>query len=223
MRLEKDKFGRPDLQVVRARDRDQALVFSGALGPAAANLDAVTVDDERAHAAVEVVQPLRQLVKPFLAGVAQLAALLEGGRRIVPPPSSMAHCIGRWQSLARSMDGKLDVGAMAVAGQYQGMPASVSTGWGPSGAPVSTEIRLRLSWSLGASRHVSTSDDLAALPPGAMALAADCLRGRHHLEIDDSELVLVSPPLTEQLSEIDVVLDKMLRLAHELRAGAVYR
>lgn len=229
--LKKDNLGRGELQVLTCRDPEQAAAFVAAIAEPVRRLETATIEDGRTYAAIRAPRSLqsasqredRQVVRNFLASISRLAKQIEGARRIVPPPAPLRDCVGRWQSLARSLDGRLDLGCMAISGQWEGMGVQIDTGWSPSGQPVSTSLRLRTPWWLGDHRRLSTTADIDALPMHCREEARRVLSNGHHLEIADSEMVLVTSPVTEQLSLIEDQLGRLTSLAHRLRTSAVYR
>ncbi|HRI07543.1 MAG TPA: hypothetical protein PKW35_06985, partial [Nannocystaceae bacterium] len=141
-------------------------------------------------------------LRPFVDDLKAIAALLEGLRAQIPPPTAMAALVPAWERAASHLGGHLRPGPMAIVGRADDAAIELRTEWDDAGRPQRTLFELRPAAAID-ERHHPTWHARSGGPPASALPLEPLWSGAHALEIDrDGVRVALDGPLADPLTEL---------------------
>jgi len=141
-------------------------------------------------------------LRPFVDDLKAIAALLEGLRAQIPPPTAMAALVPAWERAASHLGGHLRPGPMAIVGRADDAAIELRTEWDDAGRPQRTLFELRPAAAID-ERHHLTWHARSGGPPASALPLEPLWSGAHALEIDrDGVRVALDGPLADPLTEL---------------------
>lgn len=181
------------------REPAQMEAFARSVGEALARVGLEDIDDDHAvllaREAGLTLGPLRDFVHRAIE-VALLTGVVRGR---IPAPGSMRDAIEAWKTLAKRLDGELELTRMGVVGRFEGDAVEVATEWGVDPEPTGTVLSLTLGDVPRAEQRVSweggqfTVGGREGLPEPCRELLGLLLRGALAFRVMDREIRLTLP------------------------------
>jgi len=168
----------------------------------------VKADDDGASLAVQMALADEEPLAAFVQRAVHTARLFDRAFERIPPPPELAPHEAAWRAFADRLGGRFEPGRGAILDGTVGLErVEIATLW-TDDALDATELRVPL----------GTRIDPAAVSPSARSLAAslEAAPGRK-LTITDDTLALRLPALVPDPTELDPLLESLVRLAQAVR------
>jgi hypothetical protein len=181
------------------REPAQMEAFARAVGEALARVGLEDLDDDHAvllaREAGLTLGPLRDFVHRAI----EVALLIGVARGRIPAPGCMRDAIEAWKTLAKRLDGELELSRMGVVGRFEGDAVEVATAWGLKPEPTGTVLCLTLGDVPRAEQQVVweaghfTAGGREGLPEPCRDLLEPLLRGALAFQVNAREIRLTLP------------------------------
>lgn len=193
----------------RVPDQVRALLDDADLRDLLLGIGDLRADDEGASFAVAAALTDEEPLGKLVASALRAADLFHRAFERVPPPPDLAPHAGAWRAFAERIGGRFEPGRGAILDGTVGLErVEIATQWTDEGQLDATELRVPLGARV----------DPAAISPAARSIAdaLEAPQGRR-LTITDDALLLRIPALFPDPTELDPVLETLVRLAHAVR------
>ena len=211
---------------VAGRDPEQIRAYGAVLFPQLRAHRVADWSDDGVVIELRDAGTTRKPLAAFAASALSIARAIPEALEAIPPPACFKRVPGAWASwreLAGVLDGRLDLGPMAVHGHVDGAPCAVITEWGTREAPAVTRFEVRTSQPIEEKHFYSRSGDVVRgdptrLPRDARALLDALAEGAEGLCIEEGRIVSWLPaPLDSPDRAAPPRLRQMARVATLLR------
>lgn len=224
------------VHAVSGREEKQLAEFFIPLATALLPLNIVTMDDEKLAIEYRNSGTRRGDLNRFAQQALALTEALPLGRARISAPAAMKDCVPSWESLANTLEGRLELSCMAVRGTRRGHNVWLATHWLNQTKADFTRLTVLLTTAIGSDhtfdyrRPVTGSPDAPkALPPTLPAAAVAGVKQLVAMEAlslhaSQSEIQLDLPGGYANALELLPYLDQLISLAETLRPmGGPYR